>query len=63
MAGSNYGRVAKYIKNVAKEYATWDSSRTDENTGQFYGALFQGRRYDKNGNLVTKDSKKKSNKK
>ena len=62
MANSGFGRAAKYVANVAKEYATWDSSRTDENTGQFYGALFQGRRYDKSGNLVTKDSKKKNKK-
>ena len=54
-----YGRIAKYAANVAKEYATWDASRTDENTGQFYGALFQGRRYDSNGNLVQKKGKKK----
>ncbi len=59
MAGSVYGRAAKYVANVAKEYATWDSNRTEENTGQFYGALFQGRRYDKNGNLIEKKSKKK----
>ena len=59
MANSPAGRFAKYVANVAKEYATWDASRTDENTGQFYGALFQGRRYDKNGNLVEKKKKKK----
>ena len=58
MPGSNYGRAARYIKNVAKEYSQWDSSRTEENTGQFYGALFLGRRYDKNGNLVQKSKKK-----
>lgn len=58
MAESNYGRVAKYISNVTKEYAQWDSSRTEANAGQFYGALFQGRRYDKNGNLIQKKGKK-----
>lgn len=58
MPGSNYGRLARYLSNVAKEYSQWDSNRTEENTGQFYGALFQGRRYDKNGNLVEKKKKK-----
>jgi hypothetical protein len=58
MAGSAYGRAARYLKNVAKEYSQWDSSRTEENTGQFYGALFQGRRYDKNGNLIQKKKNK-----
>lgn len=59
MANSGFGRAAKYVANVAKEYATWDANRTEENTGQFYGALFQGRRYDKNGNLVEKKKGKK----
>jgi hypothetical protein len=54
-----YGRAAKYLANVSEEYASWDASRTPENVGQFYGALFQGRRYDKNGNLITKQTKKK----
>lgn len=53
-----FGRAAKYVANVAKEYAQWDESRTNEATGQFYGALFQGRRYDKNGNLIEKKGKK-----
>ena len=58
MANSGFGRIAKYSANVLKEYAQWDSNRTEENTGQFYGALFQGRRYDKNGNLIQKGKKK-----
>jgi hypothetical protein len=58
MANSPAGRIAKYGANVLKEYAQWDSNRTEENTGQFYGALFQGRRYDKNGNLIQKGKKK-----
>ena len=59
MAGSGFGRIAKYVANAAKEYATWDSSRTEENAGQAWGAILQGRRYDKNGNLVEKKKGKK----
>lgn len=60
MAGNTpFGRAAKYVANVAQEYATWDARRTKENAGQFYGALLQGRRYDVNGNMLDNKVKRK----
>lgn len=42
--------VARYIQNAAKEYAEWnEGGRTDAAGGQFWGALLQGRRYNKKG--------------
>jgi len=43
-------RIARYIQNAAKEYAQWnESGRADAEAGQFWGALLQGRRYNKKG--------------
>lgn len=56
---TSFGRIAKYVANVANEYAQWDAKRTKANTGQFYGALLQGRRYDTNGNLLNNKVKRK----
>ncbi len=48
--GQSKSTVARYIQNVAKEYAEWnESGRTQSEAGQFWGAVLQGRRYDKKG--------------
>jgi hypothetical protein len=48
--GQSKSTLARYIQNVAKEYAQWnESGRTDSEAGQFWGAVLQGRRYDKKG--------------
>jgi len=48
---ANPSTVARYIQNAAKEYAQWnEGGRTDEEAGQFWGAILQGRRYNKKGN-------------
>ena len=48
--GQSKSTIARYIQNVAKEYAQWnESGRTDSEAGQFWGAVLQGRRYDKKG--------------
>jgi hypothetical protein len=48
--GESKSTIARYIQNVAKEYAQWnESGRTDSEAGQFWGAVLQGRRYDKKG--------------
>jgi len=46
-------RIARYIENAAKEYAEWNErGRTDAEAGQFWGALLQGRRYNKKGRQI-----------
>ncbi len=48
--GQSKSTIARYIQNVAKEYAQWnESGRTQSEAGQFWGAVLQGRRYDKKG--------------
>jgi hypothetical protein len=48
--GESKSTIARYIQNVAKEYAQWnESGRTDSEAGQFWGAVLQARRYDKKG--------------
>ena len=48
--GESKSTIARYIQNVAKEYAQWnESGRTQSEAGQFWGAVLQGRRYDKKG--------------
>jgi hypothetical protein len=48
--GQSKSTLARYIQNVAKEYAQWnESGRTDSEAGQFWGAVLQGRRYNKKG--------------
>lgn len=48
-------RIARYVENAAKEYAQWnESGRTNEEAGQFWGAMLQGRRYDKKGKQIKK---------
>jgi hypothetical protein len=49
----NQSTIARYIENAAKEYAEWnEGGRTDEEGGQFWGAILQGRRYNKRGKQV-----------
>lgn len=46
----NKSTIARYIQNAAKEYAEWnESGRTSSEAGQFWGAVLQGRRYNKKG--------------
>lgn len=46
----NRSTIARYIENVAKEYAEWNESGKEQSeAGQFWGAVLQGRRYDKKG--------------
>jgi hypothetical protein len=46
----NESRIARYIENAAKEYAEWNErGRTDDEGGQFWGAILQGRRYNQKG--------------
>lgn len=48
--GQTRSTTARYIENVAKEYAEWnENGRTQSEAGQFWGAVLQGRRYDKKG--------------
>ena len=48
--GESKSTIARYIQNVAKEYAQWnESGRTQSEAGRFWGAVLQGRRYDKKG--------------
>ena len=48
--GQSKSTIARYIQNVAKEYAQWnESGRTQSEAGQFWGAVLQGRRYNKKG--------------
>lgn len=48
--GQSKSTIARYIQNVAKEYAEWnESGRTQSEAGQFWGAVLQGRRYNKKG--------------
>lgn len=61
-----YKPIAGYVANVVKEYRQWDGQvnapARGPATGQFYGALLQGRRYDdKTGKQITKPEIKKSN--
>lgn len=46
----NKSTIARYIQNVAKEYAQWnETGRTKSEAGQFWGAVLQARRYNKKG--------------
>lgn len=48
--GHSKSTIARYIQNAAKEYAEWnESGRTSSEAGQFWGAVLQGRRYNKKG--------------
>jgi len=45
-------RTADYLQNIGKEYSEWKSSNPDgpgPEAGQFWGAVLQGRRYNKKG--------------
>jgi hypothetical protein len=48
-----YKPIAGYVSNVVSAYKAWDKAKNPnprgKETGQFYGALLQNRRYDKNG--------------
>jgi hypothetical protein len=53
----------KYFGNIVKEYKDWDKTMGGPSTagkkqqaqeaGQFWGAVLQGRRYDKSGTQIT----------
>jgi len=54
-----YKPIAGYVGNVVKEYRQWNNQTNaparGPATGQFYGALLQGRRYDdKTGKQIKK---------
>ena len=45
-------RAEDYLQNVAKEYGQWKRSNPSgpgPEAGQFWGAVLQGRRYNKRG--------------
>ena len=45
-------RAEDYLQNVAKEYGQWKRSNPSgpgPEAGQFWGAVLQGRRYNKKG--------------
>ena len=45
-------RAEDYLQNVAKEYGQWKKSNPSgpgPEAGQFWGAVLQGRRYNKRG--------------
>ena len=45
-------RTADYLQNIGKEYSEWKKSNPSgpgPEAGQFWGAVLQGRRYDKRG--------------
>jgi len=51
--------IAGYTRNVAKEYKEWRTAQPKSKdgkampeAGQFYGALFQGRRYTQKGKQI-----------
>ena len=53
--GQSKSTIARYIQNAAKEYAEWnESGRKQSEAGQFWGALLQGRQYDKKGRIKKK---------
>ena len=60
------GRMSSYAANVAKEYSQWANQGPNHparnaESGQYWGALLQGRRYDdKTGKQITGPSKKKT---
>ena len=63
---SIYKPIAGYVGNVVKEYRQWNNQTNaparGPATGQFYGALLQGRRYDdKTGKQVKPTEIKKMN--
>jgi hypothetical protein len=50
--GQSRSTIARYIQNAAKEYAQWNErGRTQSDAGQFWGAVLQGRQYDKKGRM------------
>jgi hypothetical protein len=50
--GESKSTIARYIQNVAKEYAQWnEQGRTQSDAGQFWGAVLQNRQYDKKGRI------------
>lgn len=57
------GRMSSYAANVAKEYSQWANQGPNHparnaESGQYWGALLQGRRYDdKTGKQITGKSK------
>lgn len=51
------GETLKIKKGTSKEKAAANKLRNER--GQMFGALLQGRRYDKNGKQITKSSSKK----
>jgi len=60
-----YKPIAGYVGNVIKEYSQWNNQvnapARGPATGQFYGALLQGRRYDdKTGAQIKKVEIKKT---
>ena len=50
------GKMADYATTVAKSYKKWDSVKThparSPEAGQFWGAVLQNRKYDKNGKSI-----------
>jgi hypothetical protein len=53
-----FGKTYDYVATVAKTYKAWDKlgpnspARTPE-SGQFWGAVLQNRKYDAQGKIVT----------
>lgn len=52
------GKISDYASTISKSYKKWDKltnapARTPE-SGQFWGAVLQNRKYDKNGKIIGK---------
>lgn len=52
------GKMTDYATTVAKSYKKWDRLKNapahSPEAGQFWGAVLQNRKYDKNGKIIGK---------